>query len=75
MAIFRLLQGAVFSPEDIARMVAAYEKALPLIGLKDRDDLITEMVALKIIEVAHTGVQLPDDICAQTLKELGVKAH
>lgn len=73
MAIYRLLQEGAFAPEEISRMSAAYEAAVKLLRLKDRDDAVTEIVARKIIEVARAGVKDPPHICAQALLELGIK--
>ena len=72
MAIYRLLQEAAFSPEDISRMTAAYEAALRLLRLTDRTDPVTEIVAKKIIEVTRNGEHDPPRICARALKELGI---
>jgi hypothetical protein len=72
MAIYRLLQGTAFSPEDVSRMTAAYEAALRLLQLTDRTDPVTEIVAKKIIEVARNGERDPPHICARALKELGI---
>ena len=72
MAISRLLQEAAFDQADIDRMVAAYDAALKLLRLPDRNDPITEIVARKIIEVARSGEHDPARICGRALKELGV---
>ena len=72
MAIRRLAQEASFSPEDIARMVSAYEAALQLLRLTDRNDPVTVMVAKKIIEVTRSGESDPPRICVRALKELGI---
>ena len=42
------------------------------IGLKDRNDPITEMIAKKIIEIAQTGVQDPAQLSALVIKEIGI---
>ena len=57
MAIYRLLHNLPMGPEEIGRLEAAYEQTLRTIGLKDRNDPITEMIAKKIIEIAQTGVR------------------
>ena len=44
MAIYRLLQKSVFGPDDIARLATAYESALRVLELNDRDDPITEII-------------------------------
>ena len=57
MAIYRILQNMPLSPEDISRLVAAYEVTLKALGLTDRNDPITELVARKIIEIGQTGIR------------------
>jgi hypothetical protein len=51
---------------------AAYEKTLRTIGLVDRDDPITEMIARKLIEIAQTGVQDPAQLSAMAIREIGI---
>jgi len=51
MAIYRLLENTAFGPEDIERLVTAYGQTLRALGLKDRDDALTQLVAAKIIAV------------------------
>ena len=72
MPINRLLRGAVFPPEDIARITAAYEATLELLRLTDRNDPVTEIVVKKIIEITRKGERDPARICARALKELGI---
>ena len=72
MAIYRLLQNSPMGPEEISRLEAAYEQTLRAIGLKDRNDPITEMIAKKIIEIAQTGVQDPAQLSALAIKESGI---
>jgi hypothetical protein len=72
MAIYRLLQNTPMGPEEISRLEAAYEQTLRTIGLKDRGDPITEMIAKKIIEIAQTGVRDPAQICMRAIKEIGL---
>ena len=71
MAIYRILQNMPLSPEDISRLVAAYEAALKALGLTDRSDPITELVARKIIEIGQTGVRDPLEISKRAVAELG----
>jgi hypothetical protein len=61
MPIIRLLEREAFNPEDITVLVAAFEDALSTLGLVNRADPITELVAMKIIECAQTGER--DPIC------------
>jgi hypothetical protein len=70
VAIYRLLQKSAFGPEDTKRMGEAYELALSELGLSDRRDPFTEIVAKLIIEVAQTGEKDPSRICALAVSRL-----
>jgi hypothetical protein len=71
MAIYRLLQNSAFAPEDVSRMTAAYEDALRTLGLANRTDPITDIVARKIVEIAQTGERDPLRISARAIAGLG----
>jgi hypothetical protein len=47
-------------------------KTLRIIGLVDRDDPITEMIARTIVEIAQTGVHDPAQLSAMAIKEIGI---
>jgi hypothetical protein len=70
--INRLLEGAVIQPDQIDTVVSAYEGCLKAIGLVDRTDPVTEIVARKIIEVVQRGETDPHRICERTMMELGI---
>ena len=70
MTIHRLLQHSAFNHDDIDRMVAAYEHCLDALGLADRSDPVTELIARQIIEITQTGERDPIVIGAQVLKAL-----
>jgi hypothetical protein len=70
VAIHRLFQTSAFEPQDIERMVAAYELARAQLGLEDRNDPLTETVARLIIEFAQTGEKDSAVICARALSRL-----
>jgi len=70
MAIYRFLQNSGFDPEDVIRMATAYELALSRLGLKDRDDPLTETVARIVIDVAQGEAQEPKSICDMALNRL-----
>jgi hypothetical protein len=71
MTIHRLLKNTTFGPEEIERLVTAYEMTLRRLGLKDRSDPITLLVAEKIIAVARLGIEDPAEISELAVKELG----
>lgn len=70
MTIYRILQNLPLGPEEIARLSTAYEQALRTLGVKDRNDPLTELIAKKIIEIGQTGVKDPDQICSRAVKAL-----
>jgi hypothetical protein len=72
MAIHRLLQKAVYGPTEIAAMTAAYENTLRALGLVDRRDPVTEIIAKKIIEIARTGERDPQRLSALAIEQLGI---
>lgn len=59
MPLLGLAQNQVFGPDEVAVMVAAFEKALRELGLTDREDPATLLVAEKIIEAAKQGERDP----------------
>ena len=54
-------------------MTAAYEAALQLLRLKDRDDPLGELIGAKIIQVFRSGECDPPRIYARALRELGIE--
>jgi hypothetical protein len=59
-------------PEEIARITEAYEKALHILSVKDRDDPLTELIARKIIKIAQTGVHDAAQLSALAIRELRI---
>jgi hypothetical protein len=51
--------GQAFEPEQVAMLAHVFEEVLPILGLTDWEDLVTTLVAQKIIELAQTGVGDP----------------
>jgi hypothetical protein len=71
MTIHRLFKDTAFGPDEIKRLVMAYEQTLLALRLKDRNDPITQLVAERIIEIGRTGIEDPADISKLALKQLG----
>jgi hypothetical protein len=69
VAIQRLLQHSAFGPDDIDRIVTAYEATLRALRA-DRTDPGPETVAKTIMEIAQTGVRDPARLRQLALKEL-----
>jgi hypothetical protein len=73
MAIYRLLRKDVsFDPEAIKTMHSAYEQVCAELGLKAKNDCITELVATKIIEAAKAGQRDPAIMRITALMALGL---
>jgi hypothetical protein len=70
MAIRRLLQNCPMLPEEIGRLVGAYQQTLRTLRLKDRRDPITEMVAEKVFEIGQTGAGDAAEISRLAIKAL-----
>jgi len=71
MTIHRLLQNIPLEPEDIDRLVTAYEKALRALGLSDRSDPMTLIVAKAVIDIGQTGVRDAAQISQLAIKAIG----
>ena len=65
-----LLQNTTFGPHEIAVLVAAFEGALRQMGLFDRADPATEMVARKTIELAKYGERDPVRLRERVVKAM-----
>jgi len=68
MPISDFLSDLTFDPEARRIMGLAFEMARIALGLVDRGDLINEMIAKKIIELAKAGERNPDVLCDAVLK-------
>jgi hypothetical protein len=73
MAIYRLLKFGAFEPELIASMTTAYDDALRILQLNDRQDPITEALAKRIIEAAQEGETDPARLRQRALDSLGTR--
>jgi hypothetical protein len=69
MPIYRLLERESFDPEVVPLLCEVFEDVLATLGLVDRLDPVTELVAEKIIELAKAGERDP-----ARLKELTLEA-
>ena len=57
MPITPFLRNQAFNPEEIEIMAAAFNDARVVLGLADRVDAATAIVASRIIELAQHGVR------------------
>ena len=70
MAIYRLLEGVAFDEHSVNTMTAAYEAILVELGLADRTDPLTTIVASKIVTIYRMGECDPERICELALKDI-----
>jgi len=68
MPIYRLLQRELFEPEVNTLLGEVFKDVLTTLGLVHRVDSVTELVAEKIIELAHAGERDPDRLRQLTLE-------
>ena len=73
MAIYKLIANASFGPDEIEVMKAAYEAALIDVGVTDRNDPITELIAKAIVNVTWPGERDPKGVMERALNALGVR--
>ena len=69
-----LRRHGVFAPEEVAMLGKVFEDVLQTLGLVDRNDPVTEMVAKKVVELANTGIREPDRLKALTLQAFAPRA-
>jgi hypothetical protein len=74
MPINRLLKDGKVTPEEAQVLSRAFDLALRLLHLVDRNDPLSELVAKKIIEIGATGVRDPSKISTMAVKQLGLSA-
>jgi hypothetical protein len=67
MPIYRLLEREAFQPELVTIMGDVFEDVLKTLGLVDREDPLTKMIARKVIELAQTGERSPARLKQLTL--------
>ena len=63
-----LRRQGVFAPEEIAMLGNVFDDVLRTLGLADRKDPMTEMVAKKLLEFATTGMRDPARLKALTVQ-------
>jgi len=69
-----MFREAAFDPEEVQILCDAYEKARRSLHDTGQPDLVTEIIAQKIISLARTGERDPEKLCEGALVALGNKA-
>jgi hypothetical protein len=73
VAIYKLIANGSFGPDEIEAMKAAYEAALVDVGVTNREDPITELIAKSILNVTASGERNPKLIMERALNALGIR--
>jgi hypothetical protein len=71
MLINHLIREGKIDATKGAELTRAFEYALRELGLVDRADALTNIVAEKIIEVGATAATDPEEIARAAIKRLG----
>jgi hypothetical protein len=73
MAIYKLISNGSFGPDEIKVMTEAYEGALIDLGIANRDDPVTELIAKSIVNVTATGERDPSVAKERAVNALGIR--
>jgi hypothetical protein len=65
-----MLQDMAFDEQSVKATATAYEAMLLELGLTDRTDPITTIVASKIVTICQLGERDPERICELALREI-----
>jgi hypothetical protein len=61
-------EGAVFSPEDLTAIIAAYELALTRLKVDDRKAPMATLVAKTAIQIAKEGERDPERLSERVIR-------
>jgi hypothetical protein len=64
------LKGQAFDPELVEAMGTAFVSTCDALGLTDRTDAITTLVAEKIVELAQRGLRNPTAMHLMAINEI-----
>jgi hypothetical protein len=67
------LNGRSFDPEMLKCMGSAFEAACKQLGLKDKSDPITEILAERVIALVRPDETDPDALCERVLRSLSAQ--
>ena len=69
MPITPFLRGQAFDPETVEAMGTALATTCDALGLSDRNDAMSQLVAEKIIELAERGLKNPTALHLAAIRE------
>ncbi|QPF83891.1 hypothetical protein IC762_30195 [Bradyrhizobium genosp. L] len=73
MPISQLLKSSKYSPEEIELLDKAFDHALGLLGVLDRDDPLCKMVARDVIAIGTTGTNDSREIAEKAVARMGLR--
>jgi hypothetical protein len=73
MTIYKLISNGSFGPDEIKVMTEAYEGALIDLGVVNREDPLTELIAKSIVNVTATGERDPLVVKVRAVNALGIR--
>ena len=68
--IIPFLQGCSFDPDITRAMGVAYDKTRKMLHDRGQPEVVQEVIAQRIINVAKTGERDPDRICQRAMTSL-----
>jgi hypothetical protein len=68
MSITAFVRNQAFEPEELEIMAAAFHDARTTLGLADRTDTATEIIAGRIIDLAQRGVRTQAELYQEAIK-------
>ncbi len=71
-AILPFFQGTAFEPEVCQGLGEAFERACQSLHDVGQPDIVKEVIAKRIIELARCGERDPERLCEQALQGFGV---
>ena len=66
------LQNGTFDSDGTRVMGEAYDKARKMLHDKGQPDVVQEVIARRIVEVAMTGERDPDQLAKRALQAFGI---
>jgi hypothetical protein len=73
MAIYKLISNRSFGPDEIKVMTEAYEGALIDLGIVNREDPLTELIAKSIVNVTASGERDAIAVKERAVNALGIR--
>jgi hypothetical protein len=70
MPIRSHLKDHLLEPERIEAMRLAFEKACDALQITHKDDALSEIIAMKIVELGSGGEIDPERLCSQAVSSL-----